>query len=71
MATKKDKYIVVKYFTDLQDKNKAYNEGDNFPKPANKKISEERLAELSGSDNKQGTPLIKKVEDTKANKEDK
>lgn len=62
MATKKDKYEVIKYFTDLQDNNKAYEVGDRFPKPYNKKISAERLDELSGSDNKQGTPLIKKVE---------
>lgn len=71
MATKKDKYEVIKYFTDLQDNNKAYEVGDRFPKPYNKKISAERLAELLSSDNKQGTALIKKVDDTKANKEDK
>lgn len=63
MATKKDKYIVIKYFTDLTDNNKVYEVGDRFPKPYNKKVTPERLAELSGSRNRQGTPLIEKVEE--------
>ncbi|MDK3656266.1 hypothetical protein O0A22_11670 [Staphylococcus pseudintermedius] len=58
MATKKEKYIVIKKFIDLQDNNKIYEIGDRFPKPANKKISDERLNELLNSDNRQGTPLI-------------
>jgi hypothetical protein len=61
--SKKDKYVVVHYFIDLQDKNKEYNEGDSFPKPANKKVTSERLAELSSANNKQGRPLIKLVEE--------
>lgn len=67
-ANKKDKYVVTHYFIDLQDKNKEYHEGDSFPKPANKKVSSERLAELSGADNKQGRPLIKLVEDKQEDK---
>lgn len=70
MANKQEKYEVIKYFVDLQDGDHEYNVGVKFPR-GNKKVSQKRLAELSGSDNKQGTPLIKKVEDTKANKEDK
>ncbi|EHT6215628.1 hypothetical protein KXQ06_002423 [Staphylococcus pseudintermedius] len=62
MVTKKEKYIVLKKFLDLQDNNKVYEVGERFPKPANKKVSEERLNELLGSDNRQGTPLIEKEE---------
>lgn len=51
---------VVKYFTDLQDENYAYNVGDTYPRKG-LNPSEERIAELSGSDNKQGVPLIKEV----------
>lgn len=54
-------YIVIKYFTDLHDGDHAYNVGDTFPRKG-VKITQERLDELSGSDNKQGVPLIKKVE---------
>lgn len=55
-------YKVINYFTDLQDKNHAYNVGDPFPR-AGLKVTEDRLAELSGSNNKQGKPLIAKVEE--------
>lgn len=68
MATKKDKYEVIKYFVDLQDDNHKYNVGVKFPR-GNKKVSQKRLAELSGSDNKQGTPLIKKIEEIKEDNE--
>lgn len=70
MATKQDKYTVIKYFVDLQDDNHEYNVGVKFPR-GNKKVSKKRLDELAGSDNKQGTPLIKKVEEPKADTEDK
>lgn len=53
-------YKVIKYFTDLQDDNHAYNVGDTYPRKG-LNPSEERIAELSGSDNKQGVPLIKEV----------
>ncbi|MBM6630302.1 hypothetical protein JTF04_11455 [Mammaliicoccus vitulinus] len=59
----KVRYEVVHHFEDLQDNSKAYQVGDTFPKPANKKVSQERLAELSGKDNKQGKVLIKKIEE--------
>lgn len=61
MATKKDKYKVIKYFIDLEDNNHEYNVGVKFPR-GNKKATPERLAELSGSRNRQGKPLIEKVE---------
>lgn len=54
------KYRVIKFFTDLQDNNHAYNVGDTYPREG-LNPSEERIAELSGSDNKQGVPLIKEV----------
>ena len=53
-------YKVIKYFTDLQDGHYAYNVGDTYPRKG-LNPSEERIAELSGSDNKQGVPLIKEV----------
>lgn len=54
-------YKVIKFFTDLHDNNHAYNVGDIFPRKS-VTVSEERLAELAGSNNKQGQPLIVKVE---------
>lgn len=55
-------YKVVKYFTDLQDNNRAYNVGDTFPHAdASYPVSENRLAELAGSENKRGIPLIEFV----------
>ena len=53
-------YKVIKFFTDLQDTNFPYEVGDTFPREG-LKVSEDRLAELSGCDNRQGQPLIKKV----------
>lgn len=54
-------YKVIEYFTDLQDGNREYNVNDPFPREG-LTVSDERLVELCGSDNKQGKPLIKKVE---------
>lgn len=56
------KYEVIHYFTDLQDFDHPYHVGDTFPR-SGMKVSEERLKELSGSNNKQHKPLIKAVED--------
>lgn len=53
-------YKVIEYFTDLQDNNHPYNEGDTFPRKG-LSVTDERLKELSGSNNKRGMPLIKKV----------
>lgn len=55
-------YEVIHYFTDLQDNEYPYNAGDKFPRDG-LTVSEERLKELSGSNNKQHKPLIKFVED--------
>lgn len=53
-------YKVIKFFTDLQDNNYPYNAGDSFPR-AGLEVTEERLAELAGNENKRGEPLIKKA----------
>ena len=53
-------YKVIEYFTDLHDNNHPYNVGDTFPRKG-LSVTDERLKELSGSNNKRGMPLIKKV----------
>lgn len=53
-------YRVIKFFTDLQDHDHAYRVGDEFPRRG-LTVSEERFAELAGTDNKRGIPLIEKV----------
>lgn len=58
-------YRVIRFFTDLHDGDHPYNVGDPFPRQG-VKVTEERLAELSGSSNKQGTPLIEKFEPIEA-----
>ena len=55
-------YKVIKAFTDLHDNDYPYSVGDPFPR-LGIKVSESRLKELSGSGNKQGTPLIREVTD--------
>lgn len=55
-------YEVIRFFTDLQDNEYPYNPGDIFPREG-MTVTEERLAELSGSENKQCTPLIKKIQE--------
>lgn len=64
------KYVVINYFTDLRDYDHPYNVGDEFPRQG-VTVSEERLAELSSSRNKQRRPLIKAVEDTQKAEEPK
>ncbi len=60
-------YKVIKPFADLQDNNHVYKVGDVFPR-AGLEVTDERLAELSGYKNKQGEPLIKKVDAEPAKK---
>ena len=55
-------YKVIKYFTDLQDNNHAYNVGDVFPHDG-LAVSEKRLLELSTDANRRRIPLIEKVEE--------
>ena len=56
-------YKVIKYFVDLQDNNRAYNVGDTFPHVDNSPVPATRIAELAGSKNRQGVPLIQLVEE--------
>ena len=53
-------YKVIKHFIDLQDSNHSYDVGDIYPREG-VEVSEERIAELAGDKNKQGTPIIKAV----------
>lgn len=55
-------YKVIKLFTDLQDSGHKYEVGDEYPR-LGLKPSLARIAELSGSDNRQKTPLIVEVDD--------
>ena len=54
-------YTVIHAFADLKDSKHKYEAGDKFPR-SGLEVSDERIAELSGSKNKAGKPLIKKVE---------
>lgn len=55
-------FKVIKFFTDLQDNEHPYNEGDTFPRKG-LTVTEARLAELASSSNKQHQPLIVHVEE--------
>lgn len=65
------KYVVLHAFKDLQDidpktkKNKIYKKDETFPNPANKKVSKERIAQLTSTDNKQGRAVIEEVKEEK------
>lgn len=60
------KYRVIKMFTDLKDNNYEYNIGDFYPRQGYEP-EKERIAELSGSRNRQGTPLIEPIEEAAEN----
>lgn len=56
-------YRVIKYFTDLQDGDRAYNVGDTFPREG-VTVTPERIKELSGTENRRGITLIEEVQGT-------
>ena len=59
-------YKVIEYFTDLQDKNYAYNSGDVYPRKGYKP-TEQRIEELTSDKNVRKRPIIKAVsEETEA-----
>lgn len=66
-------YKVIKKFHDLKDATKTkngmvyheYNVGDEFPRKGHE-VSDERIEELAGKENKQGVPLIELVEEKAA-----
>ena len=62
------KYQVIKEFMDLQDKNHIYKAGDTYPREG-QEPTEERIAELIGSTNRQKQPLIGAVEEPGLQKE--
>ena len=70
-------YKVIKRFHDLQDARETkngkvyheYNVGDVFPRKG-MDVSDDRIQELAGKDNKQGVPLIELVEEKAELKEE-
>lgn len=58
-------YRVIRYFTDLQDNDYAYNVGDVFPRQG-MSVSDKRFAELASAENRQKTPLIEAVDEPDA-----
>lgn len=65
-AAKNKSYVVIHDFTDLSDGRKIYRAGDTYPSPANKKVTDKRLKELSTKDNARGIQYIR--EDTEEKK---
>ena len=57
-------YKVIKFFTDLEDNDHPYTVGSTFPRKG-MSVMPSRLRELSGSDNRQGVPLIEEVTEPK------
>lgn len=55
-------YRVIAFFIDLQDGEHPYNVGDAFPREG-RTVSEERIRELSGCNNKRRMPLIELVKE--------
>ena len=53
-------YKVIKFFTDMQDNNFAYNVGDEYPRKG-MSVLPSRIKELAGSKNRQGCPLIEEI----------
>ena len=62
-------YKVIKKFKDLQDNDYIYEVGDEFPRKGNR-VTIDRTAELLGSDNKIGEPLIEEIVEIEDTKED-
>lgn len=57
-------YKVIKYFTDRQDNNYTYHEGDTYPREG-LDVTEKRLNELASSNNRRKMPLIENADETK------
>lgn len=53
-------YKALRYFEDLTDNNYAYHAGDKYPRKG-MAVSDERIAELSGKNNKLGEAVIEVV----------
>lgn len=57
-------YKVLKHFTDIQDNNYAYNEGDMYPREG-MSVLPSRICELATDENRQGVALIVEVDEEK------
>lgn len=55
-------YKVIHYFTDMQDSGYEYKVGAKYPR-LGKTVTEARIKELSGSNNRQKKPLIALVDE--------
>ena len=55
-------FRVIKYFTDMQDNNFAYNVGDEYPRKG-MSVLPSRIKELASNKNRQGCPLIEEIPD--------
>lgn len=55
-------YKVIQYFKDMHDNRYAYNVGDTFPRDG-VTVTNARIEELAGSNNKRGCPVIVFVEE--------
>ena len=63
-------YRVIYKFKDLQDNDHIYEVGDKFPRKG-LVVDDARIAELAGSENKLGAPLIEEVKAVKVKKTSK
>ncbi len=63
-------YEVIRYFTDAQDNDYAYREGDTYPRDG-LTVSDARIKDLLSGNNFQRVPLIKRVTNTSVKKEKK
>lgn len=55
-------YRVIEFFTDLHDNDHPYEVGDTFPRKGIN-VTDARIKELCGSNNKRHMPLIEEVEE--------
>lgn len=62
----KMRYRVIRHFADLQDNRYNYQAGDEFPR-SGFIVSENRIAELSGKNNRLGKALIVPIADAVSN----
>lgn len=60
-------YKVIKFFTDLKDRNYPYHVGDRYPREG-VTVSKKRIEELAGYNNRQHRPLIQEVPDEEEKK---
>ena len=63
-------YKVIKYFTDMQDNNFAYNVGDEYPRK-DLGVLPSRIKELASDKNRRGCPLIEEIPEVEEKPEKK